>query len=182
MPGVRTQHGRAEVGRVVVAGVLRSPRRLAAVVLALVAFVVGVGLVATGGPGSPSAVDTGPPGALESPAAVAPVGALVTARAFATQWASPELPADQWASRLHPYTAESYWPELATVDPANISSTRVTQDPRVVGLSSASTDVRGNPVNADRATIDVPTDAAILRLSLIRTPIGWRVLSYTQAG
>jgi len=68
------------------------------------------------------------------------------------------------------------------VDPANISSTRVTQDPRVVGLSSASTDVRGNPVNADRATIDVPTDAAILRLSLIRTPIGWRVLSYTQAG
>ena len=172
---VRTQHGRAQVYRRVWGAPLRSPRRLVTLVVAVLALAVGLGLAVSSGPDSPSAVDTGPPGPLESPAAMAPIGVTLTANAFAERWvAHSNVTPQQWAERLHPFTVQEFWPTLDTVDPVNISSTRVTQASRVVGLSGVG--------EADGATVDVPTDAAILRLTMVRTPAGWRVASYSQAG
>jgi len=106
---------------------------------------------------------------------MAPIGVTLTANAFAERWvAHSNVTPQQWAERLHPFTVQEFWPTLATVDPANISSTRLTQASRVVGLSGIGA--------ADGATVDVPTDAAILRLTMVRTPAGWRVSSYSQAG
>lgn len=174
---IRTLHGRAAVYRRVWGAPLRSVPRLLAT-LAVVAFVgVLIGVAVGSLPEDP---ERGAPGHLEPSGAAPGVPAgdpvaeavMLTSRAFAERWVShsPQTTDEQWAQRLHPYTLRSYWPVLETVDPANIPSSTITRPPRVVALSDTS------------ATVDVATDGAILRLELTKTPSGWRVASYSQAG
>ena len=102
-----------------------------------------------------------------------PAEALATADAFARACVRhpPGMTAAAWAEQMRPYTSEEFWPQLGTVDPGSVPSGTVTGPPVAVAGSG--------PTAAD---IDVPTDALVLRITVIRTPVGWRVVGYDQAG
>lgn len=116
----------------------------------------------------PTPTATGP----RPPPGAAPAEAVTTASAFARAWAHhpPRMTAAQWAQRLRPYTTREYWPQLRTVDPVGVPASAVTGPPVVTDAGPTAIEV------------DVPTDALILRLTVVDTPAGWRVDSYTRAG
>lgn len=176
---IRTHRGRSAVYRQVWGWPLRSHRHLAAALVGLLAVVVVLAAVlsALSGPGQRG----GPTAGTELPAAgevgavaapAAPPEALATARRWAHAWVHhPDgITAEQWTEQLRPYTTEEYLPLLRSVDPANIPSRAVTGPPRAVSVTAGSVQV------------DVPTDGALLRLTVIRTGAGWRVAGYERAG
>lgn len=179
---IRTHRGRSAVYRQVWGWPLRSHRHLAAVLVGLLAVVVVVAAVlsALSGPGQrggpaagtelPAAGEAGAGAVARRPAA--PPEALATARRWAQAWVHhPDgTTAEQWTEQLRPYTTEEYLPLLSSVDPANVPSRAVTGPPRAVSVTAGSVQV------------DVPTDGALLRLTLIRTAVGWRVAGYERAG
>ena len=93
------------------------------------------------------------------------------ALAFARAWVVPDdgVSSREWVAGLRPYSAPALWADLSTVDPARVPSTRVTSDPRV------------QEIGEEDATVDVSTDAVVLRIILRKTVDGWRVLSYNSA-
>jgi hypothetical protein len=97
---------------------------------------------------------------------------LGVAQRWATAWADhpPGMTGDQWSNRLRPYTTDEYLPVLASVDPANVPSSRVTGPPRAV------------EVHPESLRVDVPTDAVILQLLVVQVgPGDWRVAGYDRA-
>ena len=178
---IRTHRGRSAVYRQVWGWPLRSHRHLAAALAGLlaVAVVLAAVLSALSGPSQ-----RGPAAGTELPAAgdaeadavppgpAAPPEALATARRWAQAWVHhPDgITAEQWTEQLRPHTTEEYLPLLRSVDPANIPSRAVTGPPRAVS------------VTANSVQVDVPTDGALLRLTVIRTALGWRVAGYERAG
>ncbi len=200
---VRTQRGRAAVYRRAWGWPLRSPRHLAGAATGLSVLAIGLGMVVPAlSPADPSragrtgaaasgyqlpattthAPITNPRGSVPPSSAPAPnapppsQGAvpgktLAIADAFARGWVThpPGITSVQWAEQIRPWTTEAYWPRLLTVDPASVPSSAVTGPPKPVSRTRTSIE------------IDVPTDAVVLRLTLVLTPVGWRVASYGPA-
>jgi hypothetical protein len=126
---------------------------------------------------TPTTARSAPTGtAAPPPLSAASVPAAPDALAAATAWMQAWVnhPAgtttDQWTARLAPYTTDEFLPVLKTVDPANISATKVTGPPVVT--SSAQNVLE----------VDVPTDTVKVHLVVIYEPVGWRVSTYKQAG
>ncbi|WP_019819036.1 hypothetical protein [Saccharomonospora saliphila] len=75
----------------------------------------------------------------------------------------------QWLDGLRPYTTEEYLPRMRSVDPADISATRV------IGTPSAR---ESHPRSVEA---EVTTDGPTLLLTVIETDAGWRVSDYREA-
>jgi hypothetical protein len=208
---IRTNRGRAAVYRRLWAWPLRSPKHLAiaVLVLAVLATLIGVLMpddndplttrniggptttrtaVSTaaqpqgqtpspgqaGAPAAPPAASTTASAAVTTtPPAPAPPApeALDVANAWARAWVNhPDgMTSDEWAAQLAPLTTDEFVPQLRTVDPANIPSTAVTGP-------ATPTSSTGRVVE-----VDVPTDGAVLHLTVIATPAGWRVSAYDRS-
>jgi hypothetical protein len=191
---IRTRRGRSGAYRGLWEWPLHSPVRFVVVLVALAAVVGGVAYLGTwassrSGHSSsalapvpdvptvtavPSAAATPPPELTPAnlPLSAAPQAALGVAQRWASAWA--DHPAGttgaQWSQRLAPYTTDEYLPVLASVDPANVPSSRVTGPPQAV------------EVHPDSLRVDVPTDAVTLQLLVVQVGGGdWRVAGYDRA-
>jgi hypothetical protein len=71
---------------------------------------------------------------------------------------------------MRPVTTDEQWPQLLTINPASVPATTVTGPPALTGNSGPTA-----------AFVDVPTDALVLRMTVVRTPAGWRITGYDQA-
>lgn len=197
MSPIRTNRGRAAVYRRLWAWPLRSPRHLATAVLGLAVLITVASILipedanplsartaasrsATSSKPPPSrtattapsttgiprgAVTTTPP----APATAAPE-ALDIASAWAKAWVNhpPGITNEQWTAQLAPLTTDEFIPQLRTIDPANIPSTAVTGPPTPTKAT------------AKAVELDITTDGAILHLTVIATPAGWRVSAYDR--
>lgn len=76
---------------------------------------------------------------------------------------------EQWLATLQPFTTEEQLTEMATVDPRNITATKITGEPQTVESYTSSVKVK------------LPTDDGDLLITVIKTPAGWRVNFYDQA-
>lgn len=193
---IRTHRGRTAVYRAFWGWPLRSPRHLTGTVVALIAIAAGVGLAlpesrsASPTPATssnsprvdplppttrmavvPEPASSGPPRALD-PSAPAPAAALTVARSWVQAFLTvPKgINSARWAEQLRPYTTDELFPELSSVDPANVPTAKITGEPRTVSFSASS------------AEVDVPTSVVVVRLLLVSTPTGWRVAGYQRAG
>lgn len=195
---VRTHRGRAAVYRRLWGWPLRSLPHLAVAgaVGAAAVIVIGLATDATGGqshgglsdpadspgyhpPATTSRDYSGDLNDLGAPTggqrAAAPAAALVVADDFTQLWVHHPsgMTTAQWTGRLRPYTTEAYLRELAGVDPATVPAGAVTGPATVVDTHSDS--------GTATLEVDVPTDALILRLTVVHTSDGWRVADYTRA-
>ena len=75
---------------------------------------------------------------------------------------------EEWLKDLTPLTTEEQLTEMATVEPGNISATKVTGEPEAVESYTSS------------VTVKLPTDGGDLLITVIDTPDGWRVQYYEQ--
>jgi hypothetical protein len=107
-----------------------------------------------------------------TPSAPAPAAALAVARSWVTAFLTvPKgITADRWVEQLRPYTTDDLFPELRSIDPANVPAAQIIDAPRTVSVS------------AGTAEVDVPTTGVVVRLLLVSTPAGWRVASYERVG
>ena len=191
---IRTHRGRAAVYRAFWGWPLRSPRHLAGVALVLVVLAGGLALaLPEGGDGptmaAPSSTQrknpfdpasqaalpgAGPdqPGLTSSRSPEAPAEALAAAQAWVRAFLTvPEgISSARWAEPMRPYTTAEIFPLLQSVDPENVPAARVIGAPRTVSSG------------VDKAEVDVPTTAGVVRLLLVRTPAGWQVAGYELAG
>jgi hypothetical protein len=195
---IRTHRGRAAVYRRLWGWPVRSPKHLAGTVLVAVVVAVGTGLALPesrgstvtaapsrsverkGGPTQPVAhprstpADAGiarqPPA--PSPRAPAPTAALSVARSWVQGFLTVPtgITAARWVEQLRPYTTDELFPQLQSIDPANVPAAQIIEAPRTVSVGASS------------AEVDVPTTAVVVRLLLVSTPAGWRVASYERAG
>jgi hypothetical protein len=192
---IRTHRGRAAVYRKFWGWPVRSPAHLTGTVLAAVVIAVGVGVVLpakqpdgtirAGTSDSPRAITSapGPASALTgagdvrgprapTPSVPAPAAALTVARSWVQAFLTVRkgTTSAQWVEQLRPFTTDDLFPELRSIDPANVPAAQIIDAPRTVSVSAAS------------AEVDVPTTAVVVRLLVVSTPAGWRVASYERAG
>jgi hypothetical protein len=195
---IRTHRGRAAVYRSFWGWPLRSPKHLAGTVLALIVIAIGAGQALpesrsstgpaassknTAGKAVPSQPVPAPHSApakgevaqqahRPSPSTPAPAAALTVARSWVQEFLTvPKgITAAQWVEQLRPYTTDELFPQLQSIDPANVPATQIIEAPRTVSVGVSS------------AEVDVPTTVAVVRLLLVSTPTGWRVASYERAG
>ena len=126
---------------------------------------------ATDAPGTTTSLPTRLTAPPQTPTSAPPAQAALD---VATQWAQkwvhhPDgMKAAEWLDALRPLTTEEYLAVMATVEPANIPSTKVTGPP--VAKESYTTSVK----------VTLPTDGGDLDITLISTPQGWRVAFYEQ--
>ncbi|MBE9374659.1 hypothetical protein IQ251_09390 [Saccharopolyspora sp. HNM0983] len=189
---IRTHRGRAAVYRRLWGWPLRSPRHLVVALVVVVGAATVVGLLLpdpppqqrsptyTAEPGgdvraeaptqpkSPptlSVPQNAPPPARPSPRGVA------VADAWAQRFTAfrPGMDEQRWLDGLRPHTTDEFITEMASVDPANAPSA-VTGRPEPGPATSTSMVVR------------VPTDLGPLRVTVNRTPDGWRVATYDREG
>lgn len=93
-------------------------------------------------------------------------GAAKTATGFVTHWLRPPegTSTQEWMRPLLPYVMPGVVVNLETIAPANIPATAVTGTARVVSN------------DAGVAKVDVPTDAGVIRVTVIASPEGqWLV-------
>ncbi|MEO7193449.1 MAG: hypothetical protein ABIZ05_01290 [Pseudonocardiaceae bacterium] len=193
---IRTHRGRAAVYRKFWGAPVRSPKHLAATVLALVVVVIGAQRAlpgttrASAAPAAPvnrlraSSFAPAPPlafpaetGSAPRPRIVVPsIPAPAAALTVATSWVQAFLTVPKgitsarWVEQLRPYTTDDLFPQLQSIDPANVPVAQIIEAPRTISAGAGS------------AEVDVPTTAVVLRLVLVSTPAGWRVASYERAG
>jgi hypothetical protein len=192
---IRTHRGRAAVYRKVWGWPVRSPAHLAGTLLVAVIVAVGLGTVLPRGhpvgtartapshsPGattSASASTTALAGAgghratrATAPSAPAPAAALTVARSWVQAFLTVRkgTTSEQWVEQLRPFTTDDLFPQLRSIDPANVPVAQIIDAPRTVSVGAGS------------AEVDVPTTAMVVRLLVVSTPAGWRVASYEQAG
>ncbi|GAA4541440.1 hypothetical protein [Pseudonocardia xishanensis] len=192
---IRSPRGRAAAYRALWSWPLRSPLRLAvtAVVVAALALLVSLLLsgresadqvAAPGGRTVPTTSARSPsslaPTALPPvapltpttlPLSAAPPAAVQVAQNWAAAWANhPAGTTTQtWVAGLTPFTTAEYVGTLSGVDPANIPASRVTGPARPTEVSPRS------------ISVEVPTDAVTLAITVVETEAGWRVAGYDQA-
>jgi hypothetical protein len=191
---IRTRRGRTGAYRGLWEWPLHSPVRFVVVLAVLALVVAGVaylGTWASSGSGRSAGalapvpdvptvtavptVPAAPPPELTPtvlPPSAAPPAALGVAQRWASAWADHPagVSGAQWSDRLRPYTTDEYLPVLASVDPANVPSSRVTGPPRAV------------EVHPESLRVDVPTDAVTLQLLVVQVGQGdWRVAGYDRA-
>lgn len=192
---IRTNRGRAAVYRKLWGWPLRSPVHLLTTALVVALIAVGVAFALPEGQGStgaeaprgaaaptrttdaatttPSTATTRLTAPQETPTSAPPAPeALRVAENWASAWVNTPagVTTETWVKGLAPYTTDEYLPVMNSVDPRNVPASRVTGEPRAKASYTSSVQVL------------VPTDGGELELSLIRTPIGWRVAGYNQAG
>lgn len=191
---IRTHRGRAAVYRKFWGWQVRSPAHLTGTVLAAVVIAVGIGVVLPGKHrdavrtvpvNSPRAIASAPapPSVLGGtggvaasgaplPSAPAPAAAMTVARSWVQAFLTVRkgTNSEQWVEQLRPFTTDDLFPELRSIDPANVPVARIIDAPRTVSVSAGS------------AEVDVPTTALVVRLLVVSTPAGWRVASYERAG
>jgi hypothetical protein len=192
---IRTHRGRAAVYRKFWGWPVRSPRHLLGTALVVVVIAISVSLALPDKhrgnqarvqpPGSPwasssASVATPPPATAggaqatrqPAPSGPAPAAALTVARSWVNAFLTvPKgITSERWVEQLRPFTTEELFPELRSVDPANVPAAQITEAPRTVSVSAGS------------AEVDVPTTGVVVRLLLVSTPAGWRVASYERAG
>lgn len=191
---IRTHRGRAAVYRRFWGAPVRSPKHLAVTVLALIVIVIGaervlpesrvstVHAVPSKSPSAssfapaPSSVpaEAGPARRPRSPfpSAPAPAAALTVALSWVHAFLTvPKgITPARWVEQLRPYTTDDLFPQLQSIDPANVPAAQIIDAPRTVSVGASS------------AEVDVPTTAVVVRLLLVSTPAGWRVASYERAG
>jgi hypothetical protein len=191
---IRTHRGRAAVYRRFWGWPVRSPKHLATTVLALVVIVIGaqrtlpesristVPAVPSKSPQAGSFASVLPEAGISrrlraaprvaTPSIPAPAAALTVARSWVQAFLT--VPKDvtpaRWVEQLRPYTTDDLFPQLQSIDPANVPAAQITEAPRTVSVGASS------------AEVDVPTTAVVVRLLLVSTPAGWRVASYERAG
>ncbi|MCE7008327.1 hypothetical protein LWC34_36775 [Kibdelosporangium philippinense] len=77
---------------------------------------------------------------------------------------------EDWLNALKPYTTDEYFGAVLTkVDPKSVPQTKIRGGPAATADSYTSS-----------VTIDIPTDAKTLRLTLVKTDAGWRVNEHTE--
>jgi hypothetical protein len=190
---IRTHRGRAAVYRKFWGWPVRSPTHLTSTVLAAVVIAVGIGLVMpgkhpdgtrAGSSNSPRAITSAPASApalaggglratrAPTPSTPAPAAALTVARSWVQAFLTVRkgTSSAQWVEQLRPFTTDDLFPELRSIDPANVPAAQIIDVPRTVSVSAGS------------AEVDVPTTAVVVRLLVVSTPAGWRVASYERAG
>lgn len=109
----------------------------------------------------------------ETPTSAPPAPeALDVAESWGKAWVNhPDgVTNEQWLADLRPFTTEEYITEMATVEPGNITATKVTGPP--VAAESFTSSVK----------VTLPTDDGELLITVIDTPDGWRVAFYEQVG
>jgi len=104
------------------------------------------------------------------PLSAAPDAAVEVAARWAAAWVRPRqgTTAQEWLNGLRNTTTDEYLGVLSGVDPENIPATRVTGEPRPVGVAPRSVQV------------EVPTDTIRLIVLVVRTEDGWRVAGYDR--
>ncbi|MFY1588108.1 hypothetical protein ACN267_26835 [Micromonospora sp. WMMD734] len=114
--------------------------------------------------------DEGDDGVVGAPSPEAPVVApgqlppAQTAIRFTTAWLDHTISeADQWRSKLHPFSTPELMEKLAGAGPDGAPRARVTGEPEV------------RPRNATFAEVVIPLDAGILRLELVAPDGRWLV-------
>ncbi len=191
---IRTHRGRAAVYRRFWGWPVRSPKHLAATVLALVVITIGAERALPEGrvsavPAVPSqspqasSFASAPRSALggagiaqqprtPTPSIPAPAAALTVARSWVSAFLTvPKgITPARWVEQLRPYTTDDLFPQLQSIDPANVPAAQIIGPLRTVSVGASS------------AEVDVPTTAVVVRLLLVSTPAGWRVASYERAG
>ncbi len=191
---IRTHRGRAAVYRRFWGWPVRSPRHLTGTVLVVVAIAISVDLALPeqhrGGTArvtptnpragvatqAPNLALVEPGGARANrpavPSAPAPAAALSVARSWVQAFLTvPKgITSEQWVEQLRPFTTDDLFPQLSSIDPANVPAAQIIEEPRTVSASAGS------------AEVDVPTTTVVVRLLLVSTPAGWRVASYERAG
>jgi hypothetical protein len=91
--------------------------------------------------------------------------AIATATGFATAWAQPGLPAEQWAAGILPWCTPRFGAILRHVSPARIPARHVTGQPKLIHRQPGS------------LTYAVPTDAGTLAVGVINHDGQWKVHS-----
>lgn len=197
---IRTNRGRSAVYRRLWGWPLRSPAHLIGVGVVVLALIIGLGflvpqLLGAGERGpteeyprtysgeqpgdqggsaadtSGSALPTRLTEPLRTPTHAPPAPqALQAAKSWAQAWVKHPrgVTNKQWLDGLRPFTTQEYLPTMSSVDPANIPASRVTGEPKAVNSYTSSVEV------------DVPTDALVLRITVVKTGDGWRVADYSQ--
>jgi hypothetical protein len=191
---IRSPRGRAAAYRAVWSWPLRSPLRFAASAVVVIAVVVLVSFVLGGRqtPSSPTAQNgTVPTTGVRSPSSLAPTAlppvapltpttlplssappaAVQVAQNWAAAWVNHPagITNQAWVAGLTPFTTSEYVGTLTGVDPANIPATRLTGAARATGVAPRT------------VTVQVPTDAVTLAITVVETEAGWRVSGYDQA-
>ncbi|MEV6908761.1 hypothetical protein [Amycolatopsis sp. NPDC051071] len=191
---IRTNRGRTAVYRRLWGWPLRSPRHLIGTLVILAVLLTAVGILLPKAVGKPGQANTAGTGTSTSrPGVAAPVTVTSTlpprlssppppssapidqdgtrvAKEWVTAWANhPDgTTTEQWLKRLEPSTDVEYMAKLATVDPANITATKVVGEPQVV------TSVQGS------MEVDVQTDGPKVKVTVVKTNAGWRVTNFSQ--
>ncbi|MFI0796620.1 hypothetical protein ACH4OY_28630 [Micromonospora rubida] len=98
----------------------------------------------------------------DAPASPDPA-AVAAATRFVRAWARPGLPADRWLAGVQPLAIPAYAELLTTVNPANVPASRVTGPGWVSSALTA------------RMVVDIPTDAGVLRVTVVRSGHRWLV-------
>ncbi|MET0233410.1 MAG: hypothetical protein ABW224_02100 [Kibdelosporangium sp.] len=80
--------------------------------------------------------------------------------------------AQDWLNPMRELTTEEYFSaRLSTIDPKTVPANRIRGGPVATGDSYTSS-----------VTVEIPTDAKKLSLTLIKTGAGWRVNEHTEVG
>ncbi|RZQ62580.1 hypothetical protein [Amycolatopsis suaedae] len=198
---IRTNRGRAAVYRRIWGWPLRSTTHLVVAIVVFVGLVVATGILVPKlagdkppatpsvagqqsttsssrpdgkGPGAPaSPLPTRLSEPLRTPTTAPPAPeALALIKQWATTWTNhPDgMTPQQWLDNLRPLTTEEYLPTLATVDLANIPASKVTGEP-------ATTESFTTSVEAE-----IATDGPKLKITAVKTNVGWRVSAYDRVG
>jgi hypothetical protein len=209
---IRTNRGRAAVYRRLWGWPLRSPKHLATVGLFILAIVMFLGYILPRMIGSPQATQstaqttsvtssatatptpsqgaTGlvpPPPSSQAATPTAtrlspsdnktPAKPEAAALDTADKWAAAFVKHDgvtaaQWLDALRPYTTDEYLATtLSKIDPSVIAAKKITGDPAPTPDSYTSS-----------VTVEVPTDAKRLSITLVKTNAGWRVNEHDEVG
>lgn len=103
------------------------------------------------------------------PAASAAAAAGSVAEAFTRAWANHNRPAAQWLADVTRYADPEFAAQLGTADPANVPANSVTGPPSPIAVNYAS------------ASVEVPTDAGKVILTLINDGHSWLVTDIRPA-
>lgn len=191
---IRSNRGRAAVWRSVWSWPLASRTRAAFTLIATIIAVLLAGRIVSLGhtnetgpahPPAPAATPAPPatnpppqvpaapaPGPITASGPPAPQEALHDAAGFMSQWITHQTAPSpgSWVARLAPYTAPEQLGQLATIDPNNVTATRLAGDPTVTRVDDALVE------------LDWPTDDGAVHLTLIHPMGPWQVTAVSGSG
>ncbi|GAA4531975.1 caspase family protein [Amycolatopsis samaneae] len=123
---------------------------------------------------APTVSSTSAPGTSRTPASVPP-GPRELAQEAALKWMKAfvthplGISNEKWLEGLRPYTAESYLPTLATINPDNISDNEVIGSPVFKSSHTAG------------MLFEAKTDRDVILLFMVKTDAGWQVAQHDLA-